>query len=80
MYANHLQTGVDSLEAFPEMQRALGSTTMRQASGIGELSGHAKAYGNTELLLCKFFLTLIQNEEKLIKAKADFMELRFDCE
>jgi len=44
------------------------------------LGGHATTYGNTEFLLCKFFLVLIQNEEKLIKAKADFVELRFDYE
>ena len=53
---------------------------MVQSTGVRELTGHAATYGSTEFLLCKFFLVLIQNEEKLIKAKGDFVELRFDYE
>ena len=79
MYALQPTTHIESLEDFPEMRHVLGST-MAETSGVGELSGHATTYGNTEFLLCKFFLALIQNEEKLSKAKREFLELRFDYE
>ena len=79
MYAHLPTTNMESLEDLPEMQHVLGST-MAETEGVGELSGHATTYGNTEFLLYKFFLALIQNEEKLINAKKEFMELRFDYE
>ena len=79
MYANQPTTAIESIEDLPERRHVLGGT-LAETTGVGELSGHSTMYGNTEFLLCKFFLVLIQNEEKLIKAKGDFVELRFDYE
>ena len=45
-----------------------------------ELSNNSNQQGNTQFLLCKFFLALIETEEHRMKAKADFMDLRFDLE
>jgi len=45
-----------------------------------ELTNNSNQRGNTQFLLCKFFLALIQTEEQLMKAKADFLDLRFDLE
>ena len=48
--------------------------------GLGELSNTGVQSGDTQFLLCKFFRSLIETEEHLMKAKADFLEMRFDLE
>lgn len=45
-----------------------------------ELSNNSNQQGDTQFLLCKFFVVLIEAEEKRMTAKADFMDLRFDLE
>ena len=47
-------------------------------SSSKELSNAELTAGRTQYLLCQLFLTMMSNEERLMKAKADFMDLRFD--
>ena len=37
-------------------------------------------YNSLEFLFCKLLTTLINNDERLIKAKSDFLEIKFDVE
>jgi len=45
-----------------------------------ELTNNSNQHGDIQFLLCKFFVALIDCEETLMKAKADFLDLRFDLE
>lgn len=45
-----------------------------------ELTNNSNQQGDTQFLLCKYFVALIEAEELKMKVKADFMELRFDLE
>ena len=71
IFTSQPDTVIESVESFREFDNTIGQN---------ELSGNVAMFGNTEFLLCKFFLTLIQNEEKLIEEKKQFIELRFDYE
>jgi hypothetical protein len=37
-------------------------------------------FNNTEILFCRLISLLIQNDEKLLRTKGDFLELKFDVE
>ena len=71
LFTSQPLTAIESVESVCEPDNTIGNS---------ELSGHAAKFSNTEFMLCKFFLTLIQNEERLILAKKEFLELRFDYE
>ena len=59
---------------------ATGMFGGQSGRGDGTLHTDEATCGDKQYLMCKYILLLIENDEALMKAKQEFLELRFDFE
>ena len=76
---NRDSTSLFPLETLHEDSVMTNDSRVENSSTF-DLSNNLNQSGDIQFLLCKFLVALITSEEHLMRAKADFLDLRFDLE